>query len=118
MRISDWSSDVCSSDLRDLSKDNLGLPAALLPVDYAVPTTASVYVLRWNTGKVTDAQAPKTWDEVINDKWAGHVGSWVRAAAFAQLASVWGEDKAKASLENFVKQIGRASCREKVCQYV
>jgi len=89
--------------VRDLSQDQLGLPPALLPVNYAVPTTASVYVLLWNTRKVTDEQAPKSWDAVINEKWTGHVGSWVRAAAFAQLASVWGEDKARTSLENFVK---------------
>ncbi|OZI21966.1 hypothetical protein CAL18_13800 [Bordetella genomosp. 7] len=89
--------------LRDLSQDNLGLPSQLLPVNYAVPTTASVYVLLWNSRKVADDQAPRNWDEVINEKWTGRMGSWVRAAAFAQLASAWGEDKAKSSLDNFVK---------------
>jgi len=89
--------------LRDLSKDDLGLSARLLPVHYAVPTAASVYVLLWNTRNVNAAQVPETWDAVIHPTWRDRIGSWVRAAAFAQLASVWGEVKTRAQLDAFVQ---------------
>lgn len=88
--------------LKDLSAENLGLPEKLLPASYAVPTTASVYVQIWNTGLVKEAEVPTTWDGLIDPKWNGKIGSWVRAAAFAQLASTWGEEKAEAELRKLV----------------
>lgn len=88
--------------LKDLGAEKLDLPAKLLPVNYSIPTTASVYVEIWNTRKVKDDEVPATWDELINDKWQGRIGNWVRAAAFAQLAHVWGEEKAEQQLRKFV----------------
>jgi len=89
--------------LRDLSKDDLGLSTALLPVHYAVPTAASVYVLLWNTRKIDTAHVPHTWDAVIHGAWRDRIGSWVRAAAFAQLASVWGAEHTRTQLNAFVQ---------------
>src|SRR3546814_9180986 len=78
MRISDWSSDVCSSDLCcDTSPRGLDLPGDAEHWDFGV-----------GAGFYVDAtQAP----------WSGHyrMGSYVND-----------------------EQIGRASCRERVCQYV
>src|SRR3546814_2523240 len=71
MRISDWSSDVCSSDLRTFE-----LPS--LPFDFAA--VPRVTILGCGTAYL-----------------AGMV------------AKYWFEQ---------VAQIGRASCRERVCQYV
>src|SRR5690606_29650840 len=68
-----------------------------------VATTASVYVALWNSKKVSDAEAPNTWEDVVNAKWTNRVGSWVRAAAFAQLAATMGPDSAKNLLERFIK---------------
>src|SRR3546814_5689604 len=82
MRISDWSSDVCSSDL-------------------------------W-MGALTDNL------EVLTHTQEG--GSWGRAATNDLLAS-----RIKIRAMNFMRgrtflsrwlKIGRASCRERVCQYV
>src|SRR3546814_6257229 len=73
MRISDWSSDVCSSDL------------ALLSYHEADPSFDTV------TGA-----APQNW--------MGAPGAWVVNLLF-QLFGLGAE-------------IGRASCRERVCQYV
>lgn len=89
--------------LRDLSKDNLNLPEKLLPASYAIPTTASVYVQIWNTRKVKEGDVPDSWDTLIDEKWKGRIGSWVRAAAFAQLASKWGEEKAEKELRDLVE---------------
>src|SRR3546814_3701997 len=88
MRISDWSSDVCSSDL---------LEWALLAD--GVPGDKVYSLLRTEAGV---------------------------ARAFAKLATirddiVWWEDAtepARLLEEGRVVKIGRASCRERVCQYV
>src|SRR3546814_10175000 len=79
MRISDWSSDVCSSDLHDLPRLH---------------------------------HAAKTGD-------LGHIGDGLELVAQepvlqrAQLAEV-----VLASMIDQRVQIGRAACRERVCQYV
>lgn len=79
-----------------------GLPAKLMPVKGILATTASVYVLLWNTDKVKDADAPATWAQLLDHKWKGRVGAWVRASAFAQLAATEGPDRAKQQLQRFV----------------
>lgn len=80
----------------------LGVPKALTPFPEAMATTASVYVVLWNSKKVTDADAPKTWEQVLDPKWTGRTGSWVRAAAFAQLAATEGADVARKQLQRYV----------------
>jgi ABC-type Fe3+ transport system substrate-binding protein len=81
----------------------LGVPKAYVPIPEMVATTASVYVALWNTRKVSEAESPKTWENVLDPKWTGRMGSWVRAAAFAQLAATQGPDTAKKQLERFVQ---------------
>src|SRR3546814_7366247 len=77
MRISDWSSDVCSSDL----------PARRL----APPArTASARKVR----AISFAQP------------SSRGSPWTALAAHRKAVSNW------------VREIGRASCRERVCQYV
>ncbi len=81
----------------------IGIPKALTPTDFAVAMAASVYVLLWNTNKVKDAEVPRSWEELNDPKWTGRVGSWVRAAAWAQLAEKWGKDKAEKMLRDHVR---------------
>src|SRR3546814_1534041 len=83
MRISDWSSDVCSSDLQEDDPGIIFLPARLLMVAFGV---ACVW-MTWRIGKRLG-------------------GDRVGLVAAAILAV------------NAVHEIGRASCRERVCQYV
>jgi len=80
----------------------LGVPKALTPSPYIMATAASVYVVLWNTNKVSDAEAPKTWEEVLSPKWTNRMGSWVRAAAFSQLAATQGPDTALKQLQRYV----------------
>src|SRR3546814_7130338 len=75
MRISDWSSDVCSSDLTD-------------------------GIVRHH---VDDAQAHEGGEA---DRRPAVVGEHQEGAAVGDEAAVQGDE------------IGRASCRERVCQYV
>jgi len=89
--------------LETVDWSRLGIPKAYAPNGQMVATTASVYVALWNTRKVSDADAPKTWEDVLDPKWTQRMGSWVRAAAFAQLAATQGPDTAKRQLERFIR---------------
>ena len=80
----------------------IGVPKQLASTDFTVATSASIYVLLWNTNKVKEADAPKTWDDVLDPKWTGRMGTWVRASAFAELAAAWGPEKAEAALKRFI----------------
>src|SRR3546814_8364904 len=86
MRISDWSSDVCSSDLGNLS----------FPLLVAAGTTGSLLgaVFWYIIGRWLGCDRLK--------RWADRHGRWMTMSP---------EDVDKA-------EIGRASCRERVCQYV
>src|SRR3546814_4646691 len=93
LRISDWSSDVCSSDLR---RPELGEPAvdfslALLHLVVDAEAFAQIFLLR-------DLEAH---DELVA----------LRLAVQGETGGV-----GPAMLQRL--QIGRASCRDRVCQYV
>src|SRR3546814_3575048 len=83
MRISDWSSDVCSSDLRD---------------DGSVEIHQQILVGRASQRTIVLGKGGQRLKEI---------GSKARA----ELASLLG-------VKVHLYQIGRASCRERVCQYV
>src|SRR3546814_20780686 len=93
MRISDWSSDVCSSDLHDalavefigafeFTANDTGLTPDLPRLQFSVSSQARQF----------GAGAGAAWGAVIRLAGAEH-----------EVAAV---------------EIGRASCRERVCQYV
>src|SRR3546814_20313092 len=87
MRISDWSSDVCSSDLDFIGLTLLFAAYGMQPMA-ALALTAVLY----------------------------HVASH---ALFKSLLFVGTGSVLHATAERSLgKQIGRASCRERVCQYV
>src|SRR3546814_3609198 len=90
MRISDWSSDVCSSDLLPSLLWSLGWVAPAPPRDFFTPRRRNA-----------------------------------RSASLAPLfripvtqAGPSVEKHTLASSKSETQQIGRASCRERVCQYV
>src|SRR3546814_6941095 len=85
MRISDWSSDVCSSDL--LTRTGI----------------------LWS-GIVE--HGPITFDL---DKKCGVTGAWPRVADFNNGKDAIGTGPYK--FKSYVKEIGRESGRERVCQY-
>src|SRR3546814_3574415 len=82
MRISDWSSDVCSSDLTS----DAAVEAAWRVVDPVLREHAAVEIYE-----------PGTWGPAS-------------AAAIVEGEEGWHDPKPE--------KIGRASCRERVCQYV
>jgi iron(III) transport system substrate-binding protein len=70
---------------------SLGVDPALSPTPYAVAATAALGVLVWNKQRVADGDLPKTWDEMLAERWRGKIGQWVRAATLGTLAKAYGE---------------------------
>src|SRR3546814_14296917 len=113
MRISDWSSDVCSSDL-DKLKDPRALPLHI-SVDAFVNETST-----WADYIVPDTITYESWG--IGAPWADVIArsSTVRWPTVEPAVARTANDET-ICLETFLihtAQIGRASCRERVCQYV
>src|SRR3546814_7122898 len=102
MRISDWSSDVCSSDL-----PRVELAQALL-ADADLLGHAGPEVLDVNVGFL---------DQRIELRQVRGLFGVKRDAALVAVVGL--EMRAvQAVLERQERKIGRASCRERVCQYV
>ena len=70
-----------------------GLDAEMAPTPYAVRTTAVVYVILYNSSLVSEAEAPKNWLDLLNPKWDGKIGIWVRGEGQGSLAAAWGDEK-------------------------
>src|SRR3546814_15237191 len=100
MRISDWSSDVCSSDLvLRIGQQEVNLTPFLSPHEDPPRRRDGI---GWATGP--RASAGIAW---------GGAGGGAYAAAAGAAAS-----RAREPGGGLRREIGRASCRERVCQYV
>src|SRR3546814_16001445 len=97
MRISDWSSDVCSSDLRNL-----------------IPIGAKSELVRHINGLLSSwpcaYTAPLGFDSLKS-----RYKFWLRSC-YIQILIFNPKAVSLPSIDKF--EIGRASCRESVCQYV
>src|SRR3546814_12633626 len=106
MRISDWSSDVCSSDLRPFAEAGLRRPAA--DVEHAeIDALPALRRFSQRPGReqLAVAVAAAAVDDFDLDV----------APQAIVLQAVVADDDVAARL---AQQIGRASCRERGCQYV
>src|SRR3546814_15968908 len=105
MRISDWSSDVCSSDLRDLFRERAQRARhRWRPVSLAVSFRSTEAVLQ-----CVDAvfAAPAAQDGVLFGE--AEIRHRAKRVGEAGLVEMWPPSP---------PEIGRAQCRERVCQYV
>src|SRR3546814_11625948 len=110
MRISNWSSDVCSSDLEDLA---VGDAAATLPVGHRAPEPVGLTRLAHRDPVHRDGAADATdlLSRQAEDAFQeGHAGR--------QIAAGGEEARHRLRCIDGAEEIGRASCRERVCQYV
>src|SRR3546814_11838690 len=109
MRISDWSSDVCSSDL--LMRNRY--------IAYAIPWIDVIPVdVQERGAHLIVAKTPRIPSESVDPTVKNyHWGDLVRAMFEAEAA---GADNAVLLDRDghVTEEIGRASCRERVCQYV
>src|SRR3546814_13635144 len=103
MRISDWSSDVCSSDLAVTKMNGFKreLGQALIGKAHRLQTAQADGVI-WKAGFDNLLFRRDDFNEPFKKPWiiSGYTVNFSNRETFSQ------------------SQIGRASCRERVCQYV
>src|SRR3546814_20779752 len=99
MRMSDWSSDVCSSDLHSLETDE------------RLNGAVNGYARRAVVGAINDYGG--TVVTLVSDT----IRSWDARTVTDRLEAAVGRDLQYIRI-NGTLEIGRASCRERVCQYV
>src|SRR3546814_14094304 len=110
MRISDWSSDVCSSDLMNKSDSSHAftpeLARSIYRKAYLINRTDQRFRAMLTNGELAVAYYPVRGQEVT---------------AAAALSALQPEDYLVTTyrgLHESLAKIGRASCRERVCKYV
>src|SRR3546814_15508576 len=107
MRISDWSSDVCSSDLPEAAAFD-GATCFLVSqflLDAAARTAFFAAIAKRLRPAGTLAWADLAWDTA--------------AADYPAMLRLWMQTMSGAGLDaDALEQNGRASWRERVCQYV
>lgn len=81
-----------------------GIPKELVKEPYLVMTTAGVIVILYNKDLVSKADAPKTWDDLLDPKWKGKIAVWSVPYAFAELAAIWGDKRATDYVQKFAAQ--------------
>src|SRR3546814_8584362 len=109
MRISDWSSDVCSSDLFDSAEDAGNVLNEL-------STNAHVLAA---AEKLIDGDKGVAWLAEVKPWKPETGGTGIKFLAGGDVAEGWTvEDAQRYWHDKHPVQIGRASCRERVCQYV
>src|SRR3546814_9914757 len=103
MRISDWSSDVCSSDLPDAINPVTGANYNLC-IQARGPGTTLADCQASETFKEFEPKASISYDLGRTGSVYASYGKGFKSGGFNPLGSR--------------AEIGRASCRERVCQYV
>jgi iron(III) transport system substrate-binding protein len=53
------------------------------------------YVVLYNTDLVKETDVPRSWDDVVDPKWKGRTGHWMRSAFFVHLMPAVGEAKVR-----------------------
>src|SRR3546814_15865406 len=113
MRISEWSSDVCSSDLADAARPD---------TETTVPAQAPAADASATAPVAADAAAGAS-DQTADIGIAEVIVTARRKSESLQdvpqtVNAVSNETLQKLNIQKFEDEIGRASCRERVCQYV
>lgn len=67
----------------------------LTPSAYMIVATTAPYAALCNTSLVTGADMPQTWNDMVDPKWQGRTGHWMRAAFFVEIIPAIGESAAR-----------------------
>ena len=85
--------------LRTVDWKALGSDASLAPNEYMLATAATVFVTIYNSDKVSEADAPRTHEALVDPKWKGRWGTWAQAAGLRTILPTWGEERTTAYVE-------------------
>lgn len=80
----------------------LGVGPKSVVSPFMVPTTSAIGVIVWNKQKVSEADRPKTLNDLLNPRWTGKAGAWLRTPLYVSMAKLMGEAEVRAHLEKFV----------------
>lgn len=72
----------------------LGLAKELIDSPAQVKAVGALTVFPYNTNLVKEADLPKTWEDLLADKWRGKIAIFAAGDMGADLAISWGEKKA------------------------
>src|SRR3546814_15488288 len=109
MRISDWSSDVCSSDLAPPA------PPKVASVSVKQPTKADYAEVESQVFHNTEPGHNKFWSVSTNGSTLKTVYGKIGAGGATTEKVFSSPEAAQAAAAKLIKEIGRASCRERVC---
>lgn len=79
--------------LKTMDWDELNINPKLISSPTAVRLGCSTHGIVYNSKHVSAADAPKKWEDLIDPKWKGKIGLWIKPVSTANLAPVWGRDK-------------------------
>lgn len=82
--------------------DAYGVDPRLVFAGRAVNTAVSIYCIVYN--KTMVKQKPTGWNDLLAPQYKGNVGTWARAAAFAELSKNWGEARVMDFYTKFLAQ--------------
>src|SRR3546814_17740817 len=124
MRISDWSSDVCSSDLQSFDEaatTDFAELSGTFTIDKGIVTNKDLSLvapLVRMTGEGQIPLPPRTVDYVVKPKLVGSIEGQDGASDLAGVTVPIKVSGPWSDLSSQPDPIGRASCRERVCKYV
>src|SRR3546814_2512835 len=109
MRISDWSSDVCSSDLCASADTSTAVTPGTRDRLF-LTTGPQVAQVMFSTARVTVWIAAKAGPDANSTAAAASRVSFFIMVSLFKLRGIGGRDRGRG-------RIGREACRERVCQY-
>lgn len=95
--------------IADLDWDALDVPAGMRAGN-VMPQSTTYYGFAYNSDRVTAADAPETWEDLLDPKWAdGKIALWNQANWAALLYRAWGEEKTSEFFNDLLAQQPRIS---------
>jgi iron(III) transport system substrate-binding protein len=67
----------------------------LTPTPYMIVVTTAPDAALCNTDQVKNEDLPRSWDDMVAEKWKDRTGHWMRASFFVDLIPAIGEDKSR-----------------------
>jgi len=72
----------------------------------------------YNTKLVQQADVPKSWDDLLDPKWAGKIGVSTATHHWGRLSQLWGDDKTTAYIEKLAAQKPRLASTPDTAQHL
>jgi iron(III) transport system substrate-binding protein len=92
--------------LKTMDWDELNISPTIIAGPTAVWLACSTYVVVYNSKHVSEADAPKKWEDLIDPKWKHKIGLWIKPDPMVALvpAANWGHDKVLQLVRNLKSQ--------------